>query len=191
MLHVAFAAGLRVSELIGLRLDDLTLRPAVSILVRGKGRRERALPLWKETATALTAWIAVRSQPEVPEIFVSARGQQMSRWGFAYVLRKHVSTATTLVPSLRKKRVSPHVLRHTCALVVLQATHDIRKVSLWLGHTSTQTTETYTRVDPTEKLDAITAITPPGLRRGRFRAPDKLIELLKEKTLCGAEDQPE
>jgi len=85
MLHVAFAAGLRVSELVGLRLEDVALQPDASILVRGKGRRERALPLWKETTKALRAWLAVRGDVPVPELFVNAKGQQMSRWGFAYV----------------------------------------------------------------------------------------------------------
>ena len=183
MLHVAFAAGLRASELVGLLVGDVTLQPTTSILVRGKGRRERALPLNKEAGATLRAWIAVRPDVQVPELFLNARGEGMTRWGFAHVLRKHVSCAAQRRPSLRNKRVSPHVLRHTCGLVTLQATHDTRKVALWLGHTSTQTTEIYTRVDPSEKLDAIEALVPPTLRRGRFRPPDKLMALLKGSKL--------
>lgn len=179
MLHLAFAAGLRVSELVGLRLDEVTLQPDASILVHGKGRRERALPLWKETATVLRAWLAVRGDVPVPELFVNAKGQQMSRWGFAYVLHKSVTTARKTRPDLLKKRVSPHVLRHSVAMLALDATHDIRKVSLWLGHSSTQTTEVYTRVDPAEKLEAINTLAPPKVRPGRFRPPDKLLALLK------------
>ena len=79
-----------------------------------------------------------------------------------------------------------HVLRHSCAMVVLRATQDIRKVALWLGHSNTQTTEVYTRADPSEKLEAVNALTPPGLRPGKFRPPDKLIALLKGRVLCGA-----
>jgi len=112
MLHVAFAAGLRVSELVALGLEDVTLRPDASILVRGKGRRERVLPLWKETATVLRAWLAVRGDVPVPELFVNAKGQQMSRWGFAYVLRKAVKIASKSRPELLDKQISPHVLRH-------------------------------------------------------------------------------
>lgn len=186
MLHLAMAAGLRVSELTGLRMDDLTLQPTPSILVRGKGRRERALPLWKQTAASLRAWLAVRGSPQVPEIFVNAKGQALSRWGFAYIVNKHVVAASKSCPSLRSKRVSPHVLRHTCAMTVLLATQDIRKVALWLGHSNTQTTEVYTRADPREKLETINAITPPKLRKGRFRPPDKLIALLKGRLLWGA-----
>ncbi len=186
MLHLAVTGGLRVSELIGLRMEDLTLQPTPSILVHGKGRKERALPLFEETATALRAWLAVREQPMVPEIFVNAKRDAFSRWGFPYIVKKHAAAAAETCPSLLKKRVSPHVLRHTCAMTILEATQDIRRVALWLGHSSTQTTEVYTRADPSEKLAAINSITPPQLRKGVFRLPDKLIALLKGTTLCGA-----
>src|SRR3954470_22124491 len=178
MLHVAVSAGLRVSELTGLKIDDIDL-PSMSIRVLGKGRRERTLPLWKPAAAALRAWLAIRGQVATPEVFVDARGEPLSRWGFAYLLNQHVATAARKQPGLAKKRVSPHVLRHTCAMVVLQATGDIRKVSLWLVHATLTTTEVYTRGDPTEKLDAMEAIVPPHLRRGVFQPTDKLIALLK------------
>jgi integrase/recombinase XerD len=181
MLHLAVCGGLRVSELTGLRTADVELS-SMSILVHGKGRRERALPLWKTTATAVRAWLTVRGTVATPELFVNARGRPMSRWGFAYVLQHQAETASQNCPSLSKKQLSPHVLRHTCAMIVLQATQDIRKVSLWLGHSNLATTEVYTRADPTEKLEAIEAIVPPHLRRGSFRPPDKLIALLKTKS---------
>ncbi len=88
MLHLAVCNGLRVSELTGLCTTDITL-PSMTIRVQGKGRRERVLPLWKATATALRAWLAVRGTVAVPELFVNARGQSMSRWGVSYVLRRH------------------------------------------------------------------------------------------------------
>ena len=184
MLYLGFTAGLRVSEIVRLQLNDLTWHSTPSILVHGKGRRERALPLCKESAEATRAWLSLRGDALVPELFLNARGKQMTRSGFEYVLRKHVKAASADCPSLVTKRVSPHVLRHTCAMITLQATHDIRKVSLWLGHTSIQSTEIYTRADPTLKLETIAAITPPMLRRGRFRPPDKLIAFLKRPTLC-------
>src|SRR6266849_8610514 len=178
MLHVCYAGGLRVSELIGLRLDDLALQPHASVLVHGKGRRERCLPLWKTTATALRAWLAVRSTARVPELFVNARGASFTRSGIEYILRKHVQTARQRCPSLATKRVFPHLLRHTCALTVLQATKDLRKVSLWLGHAHMQTTEMYTRADPSVKLEALESMMPPKLRSGRFKATDTLIASL-------------
>jgi site-specific recombinase XerD len=180
LLYVALCGGLRASEIVGLRKDDLTLAPP-SIFVRGKGRRERSLPLWKEAATTLRAWLAIRGDRSVPELFVNSRGQQMSRWGVAYILKKHVTTASQVCPSLLKKQVSPHVIRHTSAMFTLQATQDIRKVALWLGHSDPATTEVYTRTDPSEKLEAIEAIIPPNLRKGRFRPPDKLLDLLRPK----------
>jgi site-specific recombinase XerD len=179
MLHVAFAGGLRVSELVGLRLDDVILQPQPTIHILGKGRRERTLPLWKATAKALRAWLALRGHAACPELFLNARGAPLTRDGFEYILAKHVTVATASVPSIKRKRVSPHVLRHSCAMHTLEATHDIRKVALWLGHASVQTTEIYVRADPSEKLEAINAVLPPTLRRGRFRAPDKLLASLR------------
>jgi hypothetical protein len=137
-----------------------------------------SLPLWKPAAAALRAWLAVR-ETSAPEVFVNATGEPMSRWGIAYILKQHVKTAQQQCPELHKKRISPHVLRHTCAMIVLQATQDIRKVSLWLGHSQLATTEIYTRGDPSEKLEAIEAIVPPHLRKGSFRPPDKLMAMLR------------
>jgi site-specific recombinase XerD len=175
MLHVACAAGLRVSELVGLRIDGLAFDPRLSIRVLGKGRRERVLPLWKETAVALRAWLAVRGASPAPHVFLNALDLPLTRSGFEYILERNVKIASQRCPSLRDKRVSPHVLRHTCAMLALQATGDLRKVALWLGHASLQTTEMYVRADPSTKLDALNASTPPTLRRGRFSPPDALI----------------
>ena len=190
MLHLCFAGGLRVSELIGLRIDDLNLQPNASVLVHGKGRKERCLPLWKETALALRAWLAVRGTVLVPELFVNARGVPMTRSGFEYILRKHVRTAANDCPSLLTKRVSPHVLRHTCALTVLQATKDLRKVSLWLGHANMQTTEMYTRADSSVKLEALESIVAPKLRSGRFKATDELIASLRSGSFMRSKKTP-
>src|SRR6266404_2120315 len=118
MLHLCFAAGLRVSELTSLRLEDLSLHPHASILVHGKGRRERCLPLWKQTAAALRPWLAVRGAVLAPELFVNARREPMTRSGFEYILEKYVHAASKRCPSITTKRISPHVLRHSCALTV-------------------------------------------------------------------------
>lgn len=180
MLHVAYACGLRVAELVSLRLSQLDSQTPPSIRVIGKGRRERVLPLWKETSAALNAWLKVRQAHGTQEMFHNAGGRAMTRAGFEYILDKHVGTAKGQQPSLTKKRVTPHVLRHTCAMHILQATGDIRKVSLWLGHASIQSTEIYLRADPTEKLDALAMGIPPALKRGKFQVPDKLMAMFKE-----------
>ena len=190
MLHLCFAAALRVSELVGLRIDDLKLQPSASVLVHGKGRRERCLPLWKETASALRAWLSVRGTVLVPELFLNARGMPMTRSGFEYILRKHTRIAANHCPSLLMKRVSPHVLRHTCALTVLQATNDLRKVSLWLGHANMQTTEIYTRADTSAKLETLESVVAPKLRSGRFKATDKLIATLRNVSFMRSENSP-
>jgi site-specific recombinase XerD len=180
MLHLCFAAGLRVSELVGLLLENVSLQPTPSIRVLGKGRKERCLPLWKETAADLRAWLAVRGSVPVPELFVNAEAAAMTRAGFEYILDKHVCAATKSCTSLSGRSVSPHQLRHSCAVIMLQATRDIRKVALWLGHADIRTTEIYLRVDPSEKLEAMQAALPPSLRRGQFKAPDALIASLFE-----------
>jgi site-specific recombinase XerD len=189
MLDVCFVGGLRVSELVGLKVDDVTFAPPPSVRVIGKGRRERMLPVWKRTAANLRAWLAIRGEAAVPELFLNAHGGAMTRMGFEYVLKRHVSAAKLSCPSLSPKHVSPHTLRHGCAMWLLQKTHDVRKVSLWLGHSNLQTTEKYLRVDPTEKLEAVSAFTPPSLRRGTFSAPDQLVAMLTTGTGAkGAKD---
>lgn len=179
MLHLCLAAGLRVSELVTLPRMALTFHPTPTVQVQGKERRQRALPLWQQTGEDLRAWLAVRGDVAVPELFLSAHGRVMTRVGFTHVLRKCVSIATHRCSSLAGKHVTPHVLRHTCAMMMLQATGDLRKVSLWLGHADMQTTEVYLRADPTDKLAALEAVMPPALRRGHFPVPDKLIALLR------------
>jgi site-specific recombinase XerD len=179
MLYVGLTGGLRVSELVGLRVHDVRFDGRyIELRVHGKGRKERALLLWKQVGVAIRAWLAIRGDVAVPELFVTATGEAMTRSGFEYILRKHVTAAFTACPSLAGKRVSPHVLRHTCAMNTLKATGDLRKVALWLGHASQQTTEVYLQADPTEKIEAIEATTPPALRPGRFRPPDRLIASL-------------
>ncbi len=179
MLHLCFAAGLRVSELIGLRVEDVQTHPNSSVHVRGKGRRQRILPLWKETTSALDAWLAVRDKTPSEQLFLSARGGPLTRSGFEYILSKHVQMAVITSPSISAKRVSPHVLRHTCAMHTLQATRDVRKVALWLGHSTVKSTEVYLRADPTKKLGILDAALAPALRAGSFQPPDQLLAMLR------------
>jgi site-specific recombinase XerD len=182
MLHLAFTGGFRVSELVGLKVGDATFRAGyVDICVMGKGRKQRILTLWKTVAASLRAWLSIRGDVSVPELFVNARGQYLTRSGFKHIIAKHIPAAVQRCPSLKTKRVSPHVCRHTCALNTLQATGDIRKVALWLGHESIQSTEVYLRADPSQKREMLEAVLPPSLRRGRFRPADKLIASFRGK----------
>ncbi len=181
MLHLTYAAGLRVSELVGLTLDDLRKPNLDTVHVMGKGRRMRIMPLWKETKPLLRHWLAIRPDSADTHFFLNARATAMTRQGFNHRVAVHLETARKQQPSLSNKRVSPHTLRHACALHILETTGDIRKVSLWLGHASIQSTEIYLRVDPSEKHDIIAAGFPPGIRKGSFKdAPDRLIAILSD-----------
>jgi site-specific recombinase XerD len=181
MLYLAYAAGLRVSELVGLRVDNIHLHTNPSVYIYGKGRRERVLPLWKETVKVIRAWLKVRGENINTELFLNVHGKPMTRFGFKYILEKYVKIASVKQKTLKKKRISPHVIRHTCAIHTLQATCDIRKVSLWLGHSSIQSTEIYLRADQSDKLDALAKVIPPSLSRGKFRPPDKLLDMIRPK----------
>lgn len=178
MLYVTYACGLRVSELTGLRLDDLDLPGLATVHVMGKGRSERVLPLWEETRAVLRNWLAIRPDAG-SHLFLNARGGPMTRHGFAHRLAIHVATATNVVPSIGNKRVTPHVLRHTIAMDTLAATGDIRKVSEWLGHRSMQSTDPYLRKDPRRKLDMLDAVRPVPITKGNFTGTtDKLMAML-------------
>ena len=126
MLHLAFAAALRVSELVTLRVDQLDQQTQASIQVMGKGRRERVLPLWKETARILKIWLAVRPKSGDPELFLNAAGHAMTRSGFEYILSKHATTAASKQPSIATKQVTPHMLRHYVSFLTMSGTSHSR-----------------------------------------------------------------
>ena len=179
MLCLAYNAGLRVSELVGLALEDLKAPGLDSIRVTGKGRRGRVLPLWKQTRAALRTWLAARPDSDDRHLFLNAFGGGLTRRGFAKRLALHAVTAARTVPSIAGKTVTPHSLRHACALHTLEATGDIRQVALWLGHASLRSTEMYLRVDPANKLDILAARQAPNLRKGSFEGVhDELLAML-------------
>ena len=181
MLHLGYAAGLRVSELIGLMVADLAHPHLDTVRVTGKGRRQRILPLWKETRTVMRDWLAVRPACRSDHLFLNARGHAMSRHGFAHRLSVHAATAAKTVPAIADKRIFPHILRHSCAFHTLEATGDIRKVSLWLGHASIQSTEIYLRSDPARKLEILGETVPPSITKGRFKdATDRVMAVLQD-----------
>ncbi len=186
MLCLTYNAGLRVSELVGLALEDLKAPGLDSIRVMGKGRRGRVLPLWKQTRSALRKWLHVRPNGTDQHLFLNAFGTGMTRRGFAKRLTLHAETAGHTMPSIASKAVTPHALRHACALNTLEATGDIRQVALWLGHASLQSTEMYLRVDPANKLDILSARQPPNLRKGSFDGVhDELLAMLGDVAAVG------
>ncbi len=181
MLHLAYAAGLRVSELVGVMLEDLGQPGVDTVRIMGKGRRERVLPLWRETTETIRDWLHVRPKVADHHVFLNARGNAMSRHGFAHRLALHAQTAATAAPSIAGKQIFPHLLRHSCACHTLEATGDIRKVSLWLGHASIQSTEIYLRTDPVGKLEILSGNSPPAITKGVFKdIPDRLLAILQD-----------
>ena len=181
MLRLAHDAALRVSELVGLPLDGIDHPGLKQVRVMGKGRRGRCLPLWKATGAALRAWLAVRPRGEDRHLFLNSSGAGMTTRGFAKRLAVHAGTAAAKEPAIAGKAAAPHSLRHARALYVLEKTGDIRKVALWLGHASQQTTEIYLRIDPAEKLRILSADEAPGIEPGSFPdAQDELLAMLNE-----------
>lgn len=180
MLHLTYSAGLRVSELVSLTLENLAHPHLETVYVMGKGRRERVLPLWKETRAALRSWLKIRPSSNIDCLFLNARGEAMTRHGFAHRLNLHADAAGKKVPSIRNKRITPHVLRRSCAMHTLEATEgNALPVSMWLGHATIASTEMYIRGNSTQKLQVLERNVPPSIKRGAFNgAQDKLIRLL-------------
>ena len=182
MLCLAYDAGLRVSELVTLPLAGLRQPELNQVRVMGKGRRGRVLPLWEKTGTALRGWLNVRPEGAGnPHLFLNSSGTGMTRRGFAKRLEVHAAAVAPTVPSIAGKVVTPHSLRHACALHTLEATRDIRKVALWLGHASQQTTEMYLRVDPADRIAIQSEQEPADIRGGSFEGvQDELLAMLAE-----------
>jgi integrase/recombinase XerD len=179
LLLVAVQTGLRVSELIGLCWQDVTLGAAAHVRCHGKGRKVRCVPLRKDAIIALRAWQREQQgRPEAP-VFPNARGGPLSRDGVAYLLANHVATAQQRCPSLQGKRVSPHVLRHSAAMALLHSGVDGAVIALWLGHESMDTTQMYLHASLELKQQALAKTTPINGQPGRYRPDDNLLAFLK------------
>jgi integrase/recombinase XerD len=180
LLVIMIQTGVRVTELTGLRVSDAHLASGPHIRVLGKGRKRRATPLTGETVTVVRAWIKERQgQPDDP-LFPTRQGQPLSRYTVGVIVAKHVSTATAGCPSLQAKRVTPHTLRHTNAMLLRAKGVDIATIALWLGHESTQTTHIYEHADPALKEQAIARTAPLGAKPGRYRPSDELLAFLEK-----------
>ncbi len=170
---------LRLSELIGLRQEDLHLGTGAHVRVVGKGRKERCTPLSRSTRAVLAAWVREAPKGSARPLFPNARGGRLSAHGVHYLLAKHVAAATDVCPSLKHKRVTPHVLRHTAAMDLLQAGVEQSVIALWLGHESIETTQIYLDANLELKQRVLEMTTPPNGRPGRYRPDDRLLAFLK------------
>ena len=179
LLLVAIQTGLRVSELIALRWQDIVLGTGAHLRCEGKGRKHRSTPLRRDAQTMLRAWL--QRQPSQPEdrVFPSIRGGALSRDAVEWLVAKHTATAQQHCPSLKRKKITPHVLRHTAAMQLLHHGVDRSVIALWLGHESMETTQIYLHADMQLKEQALARTTPLGTKPGRYRPDDQLIAFLE------------
>jgi integrase/recombinase XerD len=179
MLLLAIQTGVRVSELVNLTIAQASLTTGAHVRVIGKGNKERCAILTNETAAVLRAWLRERQgQPHQP-LFPTRRGEPLTTRAFELRLDKHTATAARTCPTLNTKRITPHTLRHTNAMLLRAENVDIYTIALWLGHATTKSTEIYLHADNKLKQDAIERAAPIGTRPGRYRPPDRLLAFLE------------
>jgi integrase/recombinase XerD len=176
---LALQTGLRLAELTGLTVDDLVLGSGAHIRCHGKGRKERCTPLSRATALLLRAWIAESGAAGPDPVFSSLRRTRLSHDAVQRLLAKYVQLAAAKCPTLSRKRVTPHVLRHTTAVQLLEAGVDRAVIALWLGHEQVETTQIYLDADLAMKERALARTAPPGVGRARFRPRDSLLAFLE------------
>jgi integrase/recombinase XerD len=179
LLLLAIQTGLRVSEITGLTCADIVLGAGAHVLCLGKGRKARATPLTRATAAVLRAWLKERRGEPTDPLFPTRQGAALSRYGVTLLVSRHADAASSGCPSISMKTVTPHVLRHTCAMRLLHAGVDTAVIALWLGHESSETTRMYVHADLTLKERALARTTPIGGKPGRYRPQDQLLAFLE------------
>ncbi len=179
LLAVAIQTGLRVSELTGLCQQDVVLGTGAHLRCEGKGRKHRCTPLRKEIATLLGSWLEERAGAPNEPVFPSIRGGSLSRDAVERLVTKHTKTARKCCPSMNRKRITPHVLRHTAAMELLQHGVDRTVIALWLGHESVETTQIYLHADLRLKEQALARTTSGKAMPGRYRPDDELMAFLE------------
>jgi site-specific recombinase XerD len=180
LLLTAVQTGLRVSELVGLRCEDIILGTGAHVRCKGKGRKERSTPLRKEAVAALRTWLRERACCPTEPLFPNAQGGQLTRDGVEYLLGKHAAKARQKCPTLRKKRITAHVLRHSLAMELQGRGVDPSVIALWLGHESVETTGIYLHADMAIKERALAKTAPTKAHlSGRYKPADRLMAFLK------------
>jgi site-specific recombinase XerD len=179
LLVLAIQTGLRASELLGLTCANVVLGTAAHVACRGKGRKHRCTPLTAQTAAVLNGWLRERNGGPDDPVFPSRLGGRLSHDALGHLLNTHLAAAGQRCPTLRTKRTTPHTLRHTAAMRLLQAGVDTSVIALWLGHESTKTTQIYLHADLALKDRALARTAQPTTTLGRYRPPDKLLAFLE------------
>ena len=174
-----YNTGARVSEITRLQYNDVHLEDKAFVIIHGKGRKQRSIPLWKSTAKHIREWF-LRLRPEGSgPVFPNRRGRPLTRSGVEYRLRLAVNSASEQFSTLRNRRISPHTMRHTTAMHLLQSGVDITVIALWLGHESPVTTHMYVEADLAMKEKALKRIQDPSLQSVRYQAKDSVLAFLE------------
>jgi integrase/recombinase XerD len=179
LLLMAIQTGLRLSEMTALHQEDVVLGKGAHVRCQGKGRKERCTPLTKSTVTVLTEWLREQGQRGTLILFPTARGGRLSADAVQYLVTKYEAVARRACSTLSSKRVTPHLLRHTAAMELLQAGVDRAVIALWLGHESVETTQIYLDADLAMKEEALSKTTPIDVKGARYRPDDELLAFLK------------
>ena len=177
--QLLYNTGARVSEIVALNRQDIQFQPLRTALLRGKGRKQRTVPLWKSTAASLKRWLAQNPAPPQDPLFTNHLGQRLSRFGIENRFRCALRQAALQCPSLQGRKISPHWVRHTTALHLLQAGNDITVIALWLGHESPATTHQYLELDLAHKERCLKKLASPKSRAARFKPGDPLLKILQ------------
>ena len=177
-LCLAVQTGLRLSEITGLKRDDIFLGVGAHVRVLGKGRKERCVPIARSNVSILKAWLREEQASNSNVLFPSMRGTQLSVHGVQYMLKKHRDIAAGECPTLKGKRVTVHCLRHTAAMELLQAGVDSSVIALWLGHESVETTQIYLEATLAMKEEALSKVAPLSGKFQRYRPGDQLLAFL-------------
>jgi site-specific recombinase XerD len=178
LLLLTVQTGARLSEITNLKRQDVSLGAGAHIQVVGKGRKQRCTPLTKQTVAVLKSWLQEPIRGNSEMLFPNARGGKLSADGMQYILAKHMAVARQTCPSLTRRRVTPHVLRHTAAMELLQAGVDTTVIALWLGHESAETTQIYLNTNLALKEKILAKTTPYEGRPGSYRPNDQLLAFL-------------
>ena len=178
LLTLAIQTGLRVSELTGLRCQDLHLGNGAHVRCLGKGRKARCTPLTAHTVAVAQAWIDERNGQPTDALFATSRGTPLSRDAVALLVNKYADLARQNCPSLHNQNVTPHTLRHTAAMALVRGGVESTVIALWLGHETTRSTDIYIHADLALKERAMARTTPPATAPGRYRPPDDLLAFL-------------
>jgi site-specific recombinase XerD len=180
LLMLLYNTGARVSEITALKVQDVSLESRASIHLFGKGRKHRSVPLWQATIKLLRPWLRRNGITPDSPLLPNAHGQSITRSGVAHRLRLAVTRATAKCTSLRSVRISPHTIRHTTAMHLLQSGVDLSVIAMWLGHESIQTTHQYLNADLEFKRRALSRLKPPRVRQTRRNTGKTLIQFLEE-----------